>query len=183
MFYSLVNYPDINTSAIEKFRERYDSYHRLIGAHITIIFPVPDSIGEKELVAHIESNIQKWKHFQIHIKGLEKSWDHWLFLLIQEGNDEIIKLHDQLYTGILAPFLRRDIEFIPHIAIGLFADNSYDLRDPKKVSFDKVKYEKALLEAESLNLDYKTVIDKFALVKVNDHFSQILESKDFTLNL
>lgn len=179
MFYSLVNYPGINTSEIDKFREKYDSYHKLIGAHISIIFPVSDSIGEKALVDHIESTIQKWKPFQIHMKGLKKSWDHWLFLLIQEGNKEIIKLHDELYTGILAPFLRKDIEFIPHIAIGLFADNSYDLRDPKKASFDKAKYERALLKAESLNLDYKTVIDKLALVKVNDDFSQIIESKDF----
>jgi hypothetical protein len=29
-----------------------------------------------------------------------------------------VKLHDKLYSGLLAPYLRFDIDFIPHISIG-----------------------------------------------------------------
>jgi hypothetical protein len=35
-----------------------------------------------------------------------------------EGYSEIVKLHDKLYDGPLAPELRLDIPFIPHIGIG-----------------------------------------------------------------
>lgn len=44
----------------------------------------------------------------------------------------MIALHDKLYTGILAPFFRKDLGYIPHIGIGLFvAENSdYKVTDP-----------------------------------------------------
>jgi hypothetical protein len=34
------------------------------------------------------------------------------------GYSDIAKLHDKLYSGMLAPHQRFDIDFIPHISIG-----------------------------------------------------------------
>lgn len=40
------------------------------------------------------------------------------FLVPDEGYSGIVKLHDKLYRGPLAPELRLDIPFIPHIGVG-----------------------------------------------------------------
>lgn len=44
-------------------------------------------------------------------------------LLVQdEGFSEVVRLHDKLYTVILALELRLDIPFYPHIGIGSSTD-------------------------------------------------------------
>ncbi|MCP4567450.1 MAG: 2'-5' RNA ligase family protein, partial [FCB group bacterium] len=49
--------------------------------------------------------------------------DRWfLFLVPDEGFSQIIKLHDDLYTGIMSNHLRLDIPFTPHMTVGIFDD-------------------------------------------------------------
>jgi 2'-5' RNA ligase len=45
-----------------------------------------------------------------------------VFLVHDEGYSKISLLHDRLYTGLLRPFHRLDIPFIPHITIGTLKD-------------------------------------------------------------
>lgn len=91
-----------------------------------------------------------------------------MFLLLKEGNDKAIALHDELYTDILSPYLRRDIEYIPHIGIGLFVRKGagYNVLNPKKVDFDAKLYFQALEEAESLKIDSFDTVDRLILSKV-----------------
>lgn len=184
MYCSLVHFPNIDKSRLNGFRERYDPYVGSIDIHITLVFPVPDIVGKDNLINHIENVLRGWKSFDIRIKGIEKAWDHWMFLLLKKGNEEIIKLHDELYTGILRPFLREDIEFIPHIAVGLFARKNagYDLRDPRETDFDKENYDAALQEMKKLNLDYSSKVEKFSLVEVDDEFTKSNLVKEFSLS-
>jgi len=95
-YYSLVIYPNINTREINYFRKKYDFLVNVIKPYVTLIFPVkvPLEIQEKNLVKHIQKIVNSWKKFEIKIKGLELSWNNWLFLLIQKGNSKIVKLHD-----------------------------------------------------------------------------------------
>jgi hypothetical protein len=39
-----------------------------------------------------------------------------------DGYSQIVKLHDKLYSGLLAAEHRLDIDFIPHIGIGTSPD-------------------------------------------------------------
>ena len=184
MFYALVHYPNIETSLINDFRCKYDPNKNLIEPHITFVFLVPESVGETSLVLHIESVLTNWRTFPIHLKGLQKAWEHWLFLILAEGNEEVIRLHRELYTGILAPYQRPDIEFVPHVGLGLFArkDANYDIRNPQQLSLDDEKYFQALEEAQRLALDYSCVIDKLHLVKISDDVSEIVWSREFVLS-
>jgi len=75
MPYALVHYPAVDLRLIDGLRSKYDPQFRLIAPHITIMFPAPDSIGERGLVAHIESVSRRWESFPIRLKGLQKSWD------------------------------------------------------------------------------------------------------------
>lgn len=183
MFYALVHYPNIDTKLINDLRRKYDPQVDLIEPHITFVFLVPESVGEETLVRHIEGVLSNWRRFPIHLKGLQKSWDHWLFLILAAGNENVTRLHRELYSGVLAPYHRPDIEFVPHVGLGLFArqDSSYDIRNPRKVPLDAEKYSQALTEAQQLNLDYSCVVDRLHLLRINDDISEIVWSKEFAL--
>jgi 2'-5' RNA ligase len=184
-YYSLVIYPKIKKEVINSFRKKYDPLINIIGFHITLIFPVkvPTDITENDLIRHIQKIANSWEKFDIEINGLELAWDNWLFLLIKKGNSKIIKLHDELYSGQMNPFWRKDIEFIPHIAIGSFTKEKegYDLRDPKKLALDKKKYEVALKEATKLDVGYSCKVDRLSLVKLNSELKDCKLVKEFLL--
>jgi len=168
MIYALVHYPKIDVQRINQFRKKYDPQVDLIEPHITLMFPISESIGEGNLVNHLEHVLSHWQSFPIHLQGLEKSWDDYLFLLIQEGNDEIIRLHSEIYTEILTDCRKEDIQFIPHLTLGVFVKN-------------ESKYSEALAETQQLDLNYRCIVDKLHLVKVNDDKSQIVWSNEFSL--
>jgi 2'-5' RNA ligase len=168
MAYALIHYPAIDTAQINELRHKYDPQVDLLAPHITLVFPVLDSIGEAGLVAHIGNVLRNWRQFPLRLQGLKQSWDNCLFLLLQEGNAEVIHLHDELYTGMLAPYLRQDISYVPHVTLGSFAD-------------DAELCSQALSEAEHCPLDYRCVVDRLHLVRVNDDRSGIIWSKEFLL--
>jgi hypothetical protein len=171
-YYGLVYNPKFDNrteESIKAFRRKYDSFVDYWEPHIPFIFPIPCSeIDETELTGHIKSVLRKWKPFPIDIGGFTKSWDHWLLLLLKEGNEKVIALHDELYTGVLSPFLRKDIEYIPHIGLALFARRNagYNALDPRVVDFDEKLCRHALAEAESLQIDTSDIIDKLFLNRV-----------------
>lgn len=183
MYYGLVYYPKVNNKLINQIRKKYDPTVDLIEPHIGIMFPVPESVGEGELVRHIENVLRHWKPFPIRIRGFQKSWDHWLFLTLEEGNSDVIRLYRQIYTGILAKYRRDDIDFVPHITLGLFVKERtrYDFNNPQQLDFDEQKYRQALGEAEAPGLDFKCIVDKLHLVKLTDDFSRIVRSQEFPL--
>lgn len=70
-----------------------------------------------------------------------------------EGNSEIVKLHDKLYTGILNDELRLDIPFIPHIGFG----GSVNPNESKSIAD----------ELNKSNFNVYGNIDKLAVVSYN----------------
>ena len=168
MFYALVHYPKVNTLRINEFRKLYDPQIKFIGPHITLMFPVPESIGEDNIVNHLAGVLSNWEPFPIRLQGLLKSSDNYLYLLVQEGSGNIVDLHHEIYTGLLAHYQKEDVPFVPHLTLGFFGENVD-------------KYPKALEEAKRLNLDFRSLLDKVHLVKINDDRSQIVWSKEFLL--
>jgi 2'-5' RNA ligase len=179
MFYGLVAFPDVDLRGIQQIRRKYDPTFDLIDPHIAVMFPVDASIGEENLVQHLHGVLDEWKPFSIHIHGFHQSWDQWLFLTVEEGRSAFIRLNRDIYTDILAKYRRDDIEYIPHISLGLFVkdDDAYDFQDPQRLDFDEDKYHKALQEAKGLSLDFRCEINRFHLVKINDDFTRIVREK------
>ena len=168
MIYALVHYPNVDTRHINRLRMKYDPQVQLIEPHITLMFPVSESIGEDYLVHHLEIVLRTWQSFPVHLQGCQISSDDYLFLMIQEGKTNVIRLHDDIYTGILADYWRKDIPIVPHLTLGALNQKS-------------TNREHALAEAEKLAIDYHCVMDKLHLVKVNDDKSRIVWSKEFLL--
>src|SRR6185369_1807887 len=142
MIYALVHFPEIDLELINSLRADYDPQFKLIAPHITVVFPVPDSIGEHNLVSHIQTVLQDCQPFPIRLRGLMKSWDEYLFLVLQKGEDDVIRLHDNLYTGLLSEYRNKEMEFVPHLTLGKFTEQNE-------------RYEQARAKAEESNLDYE----------------------------
>jgi len=160
-------------------RDEYDPYKDLIDVHITIVFP--DQVDEQALIEHIEEILAGWTPFTICLKGLFLSFDRWLFLTVEEGNDKLVSLFEAMYTGLLAPHRRYDIEYIPHIGLGYFGMEPYDPSDPTAVPLDEARYEEALRKAKAANLDFETQMDRLTLIELNDQFTKTTVVKEFVL--
>lgn len=183
MYYALIHLLDFDTTPIDRLRQKYDPTVSLIKPHITVLFPVPAETGESRIQTHIIKVLASRTAFRIRINGFKKSWDHWLLLTIKEGNDRIIKLHDDLYTGFLSPFRRRDITFVPHIGIGLFVKerSEYELGDPHRLNPDMAAYNRALKEVGPLDLDFDMMFRRLTLITLNEDFTQIEMGQEFQL--
>jgi len=168
MIYALVHYPNIDDPCIDQFRKKYDPQAELIAPHITVMFPVPASVGEDNLIQHLASILCSWQSFLVHLQGIHISSDDHLFLMLQEGNANLACLHDEIYTGLLAEYRREDICFVPHVTLGV-------------IRRDLDNHSSVLEEAIELGIDYRCMLDKLQLVKVNDDRSRIIWSKEFAL--
>jgi 2'-5' RNA ligase len=168
MSYALVHYPNINIEYINQLRWKYDPQVDLIKPHITLIFPLPESLNEDNLILHIYSILSESKPFPIHLKGLQKSRDEYLFLMVDKGKMDFIKLHNNLYTGILIEYHREELSFVLHLTLGVFTK-------------DADKLLQILEEAKWLNLDYRCIVDRLHLIKINDQQRQIIWTKEFAL--
>jgi hypothetical protein len=154
VYFALVYYPGIDNQAFHTFRRKYEPYSELLREHVTFVFPTTKTVGRQRLEDHIISVLITWEPFKLHFCNLEKTWDHWLYLGAKEGHDLVVKLHDQLYGGILSPYLRADLPFYPHIGLGLFSKESYDSNNPTaKLTLDVSKYKRAKKEFEDLRFD------------------------------
>jgi len=184
MYYALLYYPRIVHDGFHAFRNKYEPYSGLLAEHIPFVYPVPENIGKKALENHIRSVLLNWKPFSIHISGYQLTWDNWLIMTIKEGIENIFKLHDELYTGILSPHLRNDIPFIPHIAMGLFSKEKYDTDNPTfQSTLDERKYQMAISEVEEMQLDFWRTVDCFTLIKINEDFTKRWDIDEFKIDL
>ena len=177
--YALVHFPDIDETKINELRDEYDPYKDLIDLHITIIFPV---VVEREVLErHISEILAGWSPFTIRLKGLHLSFDQWLFLTVEDGNDKLVRLFEAMYTGLLAPHRRHDIEYIPHIGLGYFGMDEYDLTVQSVAPLDESRYNEGLRKAEAANLDFETQLDRLTLVEIDDQFTKTTVLSEFPL--
>jgi len=168
MSYALVHYPNINIEDINKIRQKYDPQFDLIEPHITLVFPIVESINENNLIFHIDNILSKWKTFPICLKGLQKSWDEHLFLMVEEGKVDMIELHNELYTGILDEYCKDNLQFVPHLTLGICRKNTD-------------QFLQVLKEVQHLDLIYRCFVDKVHLINIADQKRSIIWSKEFVL--
>ena len=112
---------------IQAIRARHDErYFQLVAPHLTLVFAV-GGMAQDVLVEHVRRQVAAVKPLSfvarcaIVVEDDSKRFSH-VFLVPDEGLSEIVRLHDRLYTGVLAPSLRLDITFIPHLGVGNATD-------------------------------------------------------------
>jgi hypothetical protein len=172
--YAVAHYPNLKSGGLDEFRRKYDPYAELIAEHLTVVFPVPVSFDV--IRAHVQTVASKVRPFDIHIVGIEKTWDHWMYLGLEEGNQEFVALHAQLYTGPLEEYLRTDLRFAPHIGLGFFGREAFEPLDPQPTELDTESFEQARREAMELGIDEWRRVDTLTIVRLNtglDRFENV----------
>lgn len=101
-----------------------------IAPHVSLVFPhaAPDDAA---LVAHVRrcAGPKIACVFRCCIAMPEPDGRASLFLVPDEGFAAIARLHDALYTGLLAGELRHDLPFVPHLTLGVVAQPARPIVD------------------------------------------------------
>ncbi|HMA36743.1 MAG TPA: 2'-5' RNA ligase family protein [Chloroflexia bacterium] len=122
----VVGYPELPASQLDwiaGIRRRYPALrYSVVAPHFTLVFPLAGA-DAAPVVAHLTTRLagQPAIPFVVRSSMLTHdatSPDTYVLLVPDAGFSGIVKLHDRLYTGLLAPHLRLDIPFIPHITVG-----------------------------------------------------------------
>ena len=130
MSYLVLAYPDLATSdfeLVQHHRREYDSlYVDVVGPHFSFVFAVRN-MDQDAFIEEVTNKSRGQKRIPLVIRcaniskdGLEDMYH--VFLVPDEGQSDIIKLHDHLYSGSLKSNLRLDLNYIPHMAIGSSKD-------------------------------------------------------------
>ena len=123
-------YPELtikDRNWIDNFRKKHDPlFYGIVDPHFTIVFPT-FGIEQNDFVAEVEEKSKKIHKFDFTIRCALMNNDrlsdyYYIFLSPDEGNSNIVKMHDILYSGKLRKTLRLDIDFFSHIAIGSTKD-------------------------------------------------------------
>ena len=104
--------------AIDQIRAAYDPLVAAIDPHITLVFPFETTLTRKDVLQHMRMAVAPIQQFEIELRGVTGQQNEWLFLNVKRGNDQIITLHDRLYTGMLAPHLNPRYTYAPHLTVG-----------------------------------------------------------------
>ena len=119
---------DQDLEFIDTFRRRHDRQHQVVRAHFTLAFGCSE-IDERAYVEHVEQVALLWRPIPFVCRyamlGADARSEHaHVFLVPDEGYSSICRLHDDVYRRALAPFLRLDIAYVPHITLGTSADRA-----------------------------------------------------------
>lgn len=109
-----------NMAFIDTVRDQYDPLAKLVRPHLTLVFPFSSDLTTEMILQEITNQINGYPCFQLICQGIVKdsnAYGNYLFLLVQEGNEHLIELHDRLYSGIFSTY-RADIPYVPHLTIG-----------------------------------------------------------------
>ena len=130
MSYLVIAYPELaknDFDSIQNYRKQNDqSLFDVVDPHFTFIFPVND-FTEREFIDEIKLQSADSELIRFNIKCAIINKDafneyYHVFLVPDKGYNDIMKLHDKLYSGRLKSNLNSGIAFIPHITIGNSAD-------------------------------------------------------------
>ena len=114
-----------NITLIEKVRKEHDNLYSILPPHITIVFPFVDNITNLDLFNKLSDILKDFECFDVTFSGVNLSDDNYIFLNCTKGKENIIKLHDLIYSSILPSHLNKNIPFIPHITLGPASDISF----------------------------------------------------------
>lgn len=114
-----------NMDIIDDIRNKYDRLANLVKPHITLAFPFKDEISNEDLISKLSVLLKNYSPFEVNFKGVSLSDDNYILLNCIKGNNEILRLHDDIYEKIIPSHFKKSIKYLPHITLGQ-ADNLED---------------------------------------------------------
>ena len=116
---------ELDARWIEALRRRHDPQVTFVPAHVTLVFPFEGGQAA-DIEAHAAAIAADSAPIALHLARLAAVQDPLgalsrLFLLPTAGGEALSGLHDALYSGPLAAWLRTDIAYAPHVTVGAFS--------------------------------------------------------------
>lgn len=131
---------------------------------MTLFFPSSE-FSQDLFCEEMKKETENFKSFTAHFKTAilipekyENELKATIFLVPDQGYEEIVKLHDKIYSGKFKSSLRLDIPFIPHITIGA----GLELTTAKNL----------VDQLNSRQIDFFVKIDHFDIVKIEGQLSE-----------
>lgn len=113
----------VEDEKVQQLRLHYDPLGSKIGPHLTFVFPFESPLTNEAIIGHIAHVLETVQPFEVVFSGVTGDWPSgYLYLNVKKGNDQLIALHDQLYQGLLSPYLWRECHYLPHITVGKTED-------------------------------------------------------------
>lgn len=161
---AIVIFPTLaQTEHIQQVRQNYDPLALLILPHITLVFPFESAISTEDLSAHMNNVARQFQPFSITLQGITGHTNEYLFLNVKRGNDQLIALHDQLYTGLLTPYLTAQETYFPHLTIGRLNNSA--------------TFAAALKQVQSITLSFQTKIHEISAYRIQPNGNRQVECK------
>ena len=148
---------------IQRLRQAYDPLATALPPHLTLVFPFESDISPEHLLRHLNSVAQKFSPFQLLMRGITGHTNEYLFLNVKRGNDQLIALHDQLYTGILAPYLIFHETYVPHLTVGRLQDQTC--------------FVEALNQAQSVTASFETEVQEIVAYRIEPNQKREVECR------
>lgn len=128
---AIISQPKLNVSDgrwLEALRKRHDPLAGTVAAHFTLVFPFEGG-GEGLAGDHAAAIAGRTPAIDFRLTKVAAVRDSLaprshVFLLPDPGEAAIRQLHDDLYDGPLAPHLRADILYRPHVTVAAVADHA-----------------------------------------------------------
>ena len=106
-----------NQKVIDRFRGTHDPLAQALAPHVTLVFPFNSRLTLDQLAAHAQKVLRMWPCFPVVMHGFWSAQNEFVGVAAQVGADAIVEMHDRLYRGPLAEFLRLEFDYEPHITL------------------------------------------------------------------
>lgn len=107
---------------IEAYRRQFDPMAGEVAVHLTLVFPFPTPLTRLQVESHVKRVAARWPPIAVTFRHVRAKDNEFVFLMASRGADSIVALHDRLYTRSLAPHLRRDLPYEPHLTLARCRD-------------------------------------------------------------
>ncbi|MDA0351516.1 MAG: 2'-5' RNA ligase family protein [Chloroflexi bacterium] len=125
---AIPEFSETDSARIEAIRAEHDPQHTLVPPQVTLVFAIDsidasDAHAMRTLEAHTRIATARQRAFDVVFRAATlypastPTEDDYTFLVPDEGNSRLIRLHDALHTGMLATERRLDLPYVPHVTI------------------------------------------------------------------
>ncbi|HKS71313.1 MAG TPA: 2'-5' RNA ligase family protein [Ktedonobacterales bacterium] len=124
---AIVIFPELPApalDAIQAVRRDYDPLAEVIPPHLTLVFPFASDLPSDGLASHMREAARGADPFDLVLAEVTGSEDEYLFLNVKRGRDELIALHDQLYSPPLDRHFDPRFTYTPHLTVGRVANRT-----------------------------------------------------------
>ena len=163
---AIVIFPTFADAArIERLRRAYDPLADFIAPHLTLVFPFTSAIATEALATHMRRATRDLAPFEVTLREVTGHMGEYLFLNVKRGADQLVALHDQLYSGALATYLAPDHTFTPHLTVGRLDSAE--------------RFALALIDARRMTAQFVVRIEEIVAYRIGEEGSRAIDCQVF----